>query len=270
VTTQQWPRGLDAPCSIWGTKQNWMTTGNVWFVDSVTGVDAVSPRGLDERRPLASLRQAHTNAVTGDTVVLAATHRESLAAQTYLQMTKRLTVLGSQQSSGIPCPIITLNRTINAALIIGTAEAEETIFSNVQFLSGNNIESTDVGISLAIRTLFHQCYFQVKTGKMISYGGCPGTLQQCTFLSIDDSTPTGQAIVMSGTYGIRMDEVTFDAGENGWYLGRAVDAITLGQQDDLQMRDITLLRGSDIQVYPTSSGCYNVSAASHVQGRVLW
>src|SRR5687767_7336230 len=76
-------------------------SGNTWYVDSVTGSDAASPRGRDRARPLATLAQALTNAAAGDVIVFFSGHTQTLTAITTLSLAG-LKLLGEGSGSSRP------------------------------------------------------------------------------------------------------------------------------------------------------------------------
>src|SRR5688572_8640882 len=61
------------------TAANLHITGDVWYVDSATGVDGAS-LGKQRLAPLDTLAQAVTNASDGDAIVFLAGHTETLTA----------------------------------------------------------------------------------------------------------------------------------------------------------------------------------------------
>ena len=277
MTTSVWTKGLGATGSIYGTMQPLVTTGDVWFVDSASGTDDDSPRGKNELYPLATLVQAVDNAVDGDIIVLASTHSETLSANGYLSLDKRVTILGQGQSAGVPCATLNLDYEGGVPLEFGASEAVGCCVSNVRFTLGASLESSNCGISVVVgNILFDTCYFEVRRCTMMRYYGCAaGSLNvNCTFVNVTASPATpvegGHAIYMAGSSHVRMKRLTLDAGAVGWKNGIALDASTGGQQIDLRLEDLTLLRGSDVDVYPTSSGQYNISNESSGQGRVHW
>lgn len=83
--------------------------GQVWFVNSTTGTDAVAPSGLDRTLPLATLQQAVTNSADGDIIVMLGTHAETIS--TAIAISKCLDIVGEGVSSGVPTATLTLGGT---------------------------------------------------------------------------------------------------------------------------------------------------------------
>ena len=77
------------------------TSNSVWYVNSATGTDAVSPAGKNREKPLATLAQAITNAQANDIIVLMDGHAESTTSFMTLS-TAGVKIVGAGSSGGIP------------------------------------------------------------------------------------------------------------------------------------------------------------------------
>lgn len=261
-----WANGLGATASLFGTKQNFATTGKVWFVDSETGTDG--SHGENEKYPVATLGQAVTNAADGDTVVLASTHDETISGST-LSISKRLNILGSGSSSGIPMPRIRCTPAQGVALLTG---ADGSVVSNVRFSTPGESDIV-VYLNGVDGVVLDGCYFDVSdegdSGGLLSLNGTSLVrVVRCSFVSAaTEENPAVTGVSLAGTSHTLFDECVLDAGLYGWASGIAMTASDA--QTALQLRDLTLLRGSDVSVHASSTGCFNVSSVSG-QGRVIW
>jgi hypothetical protein len=265
-----WPNGLGATGSLIGDKEPFATSGDVWFVDSATGTDAASPRGLNEKMPLATLVQAVANAADGDTIVLAATHDETLLAN--LDIDKKLSVLGSGNSSGIPSAILRTSVSSAYGALSFSSGSAGSLLSNVRIIAAAAQSGVQVYIGAEHNIVLDSLRFEVDQGhdyslKIAGVIGC--LVQRCTFVSIMETDPESapRAVFLEGCEDILFVEPVFDAGAYGWYQGIAM--YTNGPQHNVRMIDATLLRGSDVSMYAASTGAYNVSSSSG-QGRVIW
>jgi len=249
------------------------TSGNVWYVNSATGIDAPSPRGLSPEYPLAQLDQAVANSASGDVIVLMANHSEDIAAQ--IVLAKDLTIVGQGRTSGIPS--VSLNHAIAGAEMI-VAVVARVEFRNVRFgpaVVAGTFEALILGTTPG--TKFVGCRFEVgaldtaavaKVSLTANTGG-PEFID-CAFASV---APVGGAVPVRFVYceeanpNTLFQRCTFSAGASG-FAGDGYAVRFHTAQDNLVLEDLTL-QGADLFVHADSTGRYNV-ASSTGASRVVW
>ena len=216
MAMKSWPNGLGATASLFGDRLNFHTTGDVWFVDSVTGTDAASPAGLNEKAPLATLEQAVTNAASGDLVVLASTHDEEISSKISVSG-KYLEILGSGQSGGIPSPTLTCNVQNDYAIDFAGSVC---LISNVKFVTSTG-GSQPKCLRISARSNANDCYFEAAEGAatLLGVAGTGGIIDGCTFICTATATAGANAMVLDGTIDLDIRECIFDAGAIGWLRG---------------------------------------------------
>lgn len=262
-----WPQGLGADGSELGTALELHTTGDVWFVDSETGTDGISPLGRDEKYPLETLAQAVTNAAAGDIIVLASSHDETITEQ--LSIAKRLTIVGSGSSAGIPSATIRCGTTSEAAI---EADADGIRIINVAFYVGDTATGLSTNPISAAAYHLEDCYFELADGASSGatfavVTGC--SAKRCTFKSARTEGGTGGVgLNIYTSVNTLVEDCVFDAGEFGWSGGSGLYAMS-DEQSNLVLRNLSLLRGSDVLVNSGSTG-YWYPGTTHSKGRVVW
>ena len=249
---------------------NLATTGQVWYVDSASGADDVSPRGLSPEYPLATLDQAVTNSATGDIVVLKSTHDETLTAQ--ITMTKRLTIVGLGSSSGVPLACLTNNVAGNNMLEYSSAPWE---IRNVRFKE-DGASATLAKLKLGTDCKVDGCLFEVGDDDPQAYAAVEmGTssaihIVDSTFRSVgtDATTPPGPLITSLVVTDTLIQRCTFSAGITGFYGNSGYGVYLNATMVNLVLEDLTL-QGCDIYVASASTGRYNV-VSSTGSARVEW
>lgn len=232
-------------------------SGNVWYVDSVTGTDAASPVGKDRKRPLATLGQAITNSLDGDVIVMLKTHAETFTAVVTLS-TKRLKFIGEGKNSGNPMVKLTLNHA-TAKLFDCTVRQE---FYNVWF-NEPQVPATGNIISLATEngSIISECYFECganNDGTCVDVVADGTRIDNTTFIStavLSTAVPR-EGLAVAGDY-TRMDGVTFDGGSFGFANATSEPyAYEDGAAGNLLFTylGISLLRGADMSITATATG----------------
>ena len=268
------PNGIgisNASDQLAGAK-NLVTAGTVWYVDSVTGVDAAG-RGRSPEYPVATFAQALSNSSSGDIVVLLPTHDEIVTAQT--QIDKRLTIVGLGTTSGKPSAGFTNNVAGGIMFANGGAPVE---WRNV-FFKKNGAAATTYKIAAESYWRFHKCRFEAgdndpKSSRSIMLIGASSDMvfSDCWFGSVatDPTDPPAtmvDAIAFALTR-VRFERCTFDAGLTG-FSGTTGYALNLGGANvDLVLEDLTL-NGADVNVGSTSTGRANVLVSTGA-ARVVW
>lgn len=260
---KHWPQGLGYtlgdPLLI--QAEQFVTSGDVWFVDSENGDDGND--GRSERAPLATIAQAQTNAVTYDVVVLAETHDETLTSA--FSVTKSLTFLGAGKSNGLP----------SAKLRMNHASAGITFVSNMCSFRNVYFEEQAQANSGALVTLgsshcgLFDCYMVMgpesasATGVAIS--GNFSHMFRTTIVSVStgEENPPDIGVSLNAQY-IRLVDCVVDAGELGFGDYYAIKDIGGGGTacDGLRIENISLLRGADILLDAETKGFVHVGTAT--------
>lgn len=238
--------------------EEWQDSGQRWYVRSTTGSDAVSPRGLDRIRPLATLGQAYTNASAGDTIVLLENHQETLAlAQT---LGKALYVV-SEGSGSTRAQFIA-----NGAVAMFDVTAAGVRLENIYFPQSTSAPTCRVRVGAAECHIV-SCDFDCgasDTASALKFVTGAGTarVEGCQFLSTGTSLSAQPAIgleVANAMTGLDVVDCVFDGGSVGWsdYALKGGAAITR-----LYALRLSLLRDSDVIVATGSTYRVNVLDAT--------
>lgn len=237
------------------------TTGHVWYVSSLTGSDAVSPKGRERVAPLATLSQAVTNAAPGDVIDLMENHVETISIS--LAVSKVLTIVSEGLGSS------------RAKLICGGAismlvlSQPGTVLNNVYFPASTvagavRLSITSSGIVLA------NCYFECgpnDNSATISYATA---LSSCRLTGATFRATGSQpaiAVSFAGTHtGFFLENVTFDGGSFG-FSDFAFKAA--GIQTAIYANDIRQLNGADVSLAAGWTGFWlpaNASGSARFEG----
>lgn len=245
------------------------TSGDVWYVYSVTGSDAASPRGKERIRPLATLAQAHTNAAAGDVICILSGHTETLtAAQTFNKA--GLLVIG--EGSGATRPRFT--RFGNVVMFDVTAAG--VMFDNLFFPASVTTSSASARMRFAGGgNQCRNCYFECSTlddGPSIETvtGAADILIRDTTVISTATSIsdqPDSAIKVTNALSRLDLDTVTMDGGSSGWanpFTFNGAAAITT-----LRGINMDLLRDSDMTFATGTTGYLHVRNHSG-SARVVW
>lgn len=244
-------------------------SGFVWYVDSVTGSDAASPRGRERIRPLATLAQAHTNASAGDLIVCLAGHTETLtAAQTFDKA--GLHVLGEGAGSG------RAKFTRFGDVNMFDVTAAGVVFDNILFPASITTTSTKSRLRFAgAGNQCVNCYFECSTlddGPSLETitGAADVLIEETTFISTATSIsdqPDSAIKVTNAISRLELRTVVMSGGSSGWanpYAFNGAGAITT-----LRARNVDLLLDSDITLASGTSGSLHIRNATG-SARVVW
>jgi hypothetical protein len=270
VTVQLWNKGLGATASVYGTQAPMIHTGNTWFVDSATGTDDVSPRGLNEMAPLATLAQAIANAADGDFIVLADTHDEDIDD---VALDIKVFIMGSGESGGVPMAKLRANYTgsSHAGLYV-TSGASGSVISNVDFI--NEAAGRALTLYFAERVKLDSCVFHVDfplSRGLYAVSADGLIMDRCTFIAGSTGADV-EGFVLQSVDDAELRSVVMDAGAIGWKLGVGGSIGT--HSLDARVLDINLVRGSDIVLdtagASASTGFCSTSDSSTGKPRVGW
>lgn len=258
---------------VLATQTPFITSGNVWWVNSVTGVDAASPAGQDREKPLATLVQANTNATAGDTIVLQSGHVETFTV--LFGALKAVTVVGVGTTSGKPAAQLKINAA--AAGLISTASGVCEL-RNIYFPAAVQSDTSATGkirIAATPGVVISGCYFESSANDQlaaISIDAASNSvlIENCTFVSTATTVATRptRALQVDGAISdLRIIGCTFDDGTVG-YANPACD-ISGATITRLRAHSNTLLRGADVAIASASTG-YFVPSTVTGGGRVGW
>lgn len=236
----------------WATLSPVYTSGNVWFVNSVTGTDAASPRGKDRSTPLATLNQAHTNAANNDVIVLMSGHSETVTAVVTLSKTG-VVYLG--EGTGSSAPTFTRNVDTNGIVFSGagcwvenlrfaTDGALALTTGDRVVISGNSVKMVNCYFALTAASVTTTAALVVSNGVTNLYigGGTQFVNSGATLIG---------GLSASGATDVELDDVTFDGGTAGW--GSGINAASFGAVARLRVRNVDLLNGSEFNLGTTAT-----------------
>lgn len=244
-------------------------SGDVWYVHSGTGTDAVSPAGKTRYSPLATLEQALTNAADGDAICLLAGHTQTVTSQ--ITISERLVILGA--GTGASRPKFTRGADIQMIAVSGA----RVQFRNVFFEDSTTIASSSARVSVSgANARFIDCYFECggyDEGPAMDLvtGGDGARIDGCTFISVATALADRPAMgmrVANAITGLELVGAIFDGGAVGWTNQYAFDG-SAAAITDLRAENISLLRDSDIGLHASTVGYVHVGEASS-SARVVW
>lgn len=233
-------------------------SGKVWFVGP-GGSDAAAPRGLDRKRPLATLAQAYTNAAAGDVIVCLSGHAESLgAAQTLAKAGVHIISEGTgSQRARFTC---------TAAVAMFDITAAGVVLDNLYFPASTSAPTARVRIA-AVGCEVNNCNFDSgasDTAAALRFVTGAGECSVTGSYFVSTATavtaqPNAGIEVANAMSDLTLDECRFDGGTYGWssyaFLGTA--AITR-----LTTYSLELLNSSRFIVATGSVYKINLSSAS--------
>lgn len=231
---------------------NLALSGDVWYVSSTSGTDAVSPAGKERVKPLATLAQAHTNAAAGDVIVLLANHTETLTgAQTFNKAGLRVVSEGTGISN-------MARFTCNGAVVMFDVTAAGVWLGNIYFAASTLAPSPARVRIASTGTLVRNCYFACgvsDTVPSLQYvtGAGQARVEGTTFVSTSASVatqPHSGINVLNAMSELVLSTVVFDGGSSGWSqpyalnVGAAVTRLVSTNMDLLHDSDVTVATGS--------------------------
>jgi hypothetical protein len=268
---QYLPNGIGATLGdSLATTEPLILTGNVWYVDSATGTDAVSPAGKNREKPLATLAQAHTNASANDIIVCLSGHSETLTAGQVF--TKSVLLIGEGASGALPTVKFTQDAAAAGLFSIVAAGVE---IRNIWFEEAAQLASVNKVYVDAVCTDFRltDCYFEGNANDalaLVAILGARCTIEGCTFISTatDTAAQPYAGIETSGAISdLRMIGVKLSDGTVGW-SGAAMVA-SGAAVTRLRCEGLSLLLGAEMLIHASSTGHVN-PATSTGGGRVSW
>lgn len=244
-------------------------SGQVWFVSYVSGTDAASPRGLDREAPLKTLAQAIVNAADNDIVVL-------LDTQTItgtVNISKRLAVIGSGLSGGIPVSGIQGNLAAGNVLTISTSACE---LRNLRIKAHQQANATDRISVTASDFAMVGCYLECAGNDLadalsLDSGADRAAIMNTTFISTATSVASRPVSALSNSAvlaDVRLDGLTVSGGAVGFSGAYAVD-FSAAAISRLKAQSVSLLLGADMKLNALTTGWVNVDISTG-SARLEW
>jgi hypothetical protein len=272
MTVQFYPNGIggSAPGDSLDLARPLQTTGNVWYVSSLIGIDAASPAGQNREKPLATLAQAVTNAASDDIVVFLTGHTETLVAAQ--AVVKRLTFIGEGTSLGKPSVSFRTNAAVSALFTLSGTNIELRNIYFPEALQADSIAKIQWS-GTAGRVV--GCYFELgakdTAGALQLAASDQMRIESSTFISTATLTSAqpGYAIRSTGTLAdLEISNTVISAGTVGFSNFSAVD-LTLGAATRCRFTGLSLLLGADIAMGAAATGYVNVQLSTG-GSRVAW
>lgn len=239
-------------------------SGQVWYVNSATGADAASPRGLSPEYPVATLQQAITNAASLDVIVLMDGHTETIATVLSLG-SKHLTMTAGGSASAKPT--VKLTDGVAAGNMVATTTSNSVRWRNVWFPKTTQTK-TQASFALAGgQDAFDGCYFEIDTNNA-SYVkvalGHTVKFKNSTFISVATvktarAMPAIDLTATAGPSDVEIDSCVFDGGTFGWETYAILENGGFSPTFRLQGRSISLLRGADVSLATGTTGYFQVT-----------
>ncbi len=254
------------------TAEPLITSGNIWFVYSTTGVNDVSPRGLSRTEPLATLAQAITNSSNGDIIVLLDGHTETIATGG-LTISKNLIIVGSGSSSGLPTVKLT---PFGEDAVMFTISGAAVQLRNIWFEERTVDSTTNATISVTGANFqMIGCYCQLGqydyATLSLGSGADRARLVNTTFISTATSLtaqPDTGLVVAAAISDLDIDGCVFSNGTHGFSSAYALTASAAA---------ITRLRAQSLSMLLSANATFHTSTIGHVNvqtstgnGHVLW
>jgi hypothetical protein len=272
MSIQYYPNGVggDPPGDFLDTCLPLYTSGNVWYVSSLTGTDAISPAGLNREKPLATLSQALSNALAGDIVVFLPGHTQTITG--VHNISKRLTLLGEGVANGKPS--VSFKPNFNGTMFNPTADGVE--FRNLYFPESVQANaSSKIGPNNNVaEMLVRGCYFEQgpnDLGPGLSITGARCRVESSTFISTATLTTAQPYVAIQGggtVASFTMIDTVVSAGTVGFSLYSAID-FTLATVTNLNIESLSLLLGADMALPVGATGRVNIQTATG-GSRVQW
>ena len=252
-------------------------SGNVWWCNSTTGVDAGSPQGLDREAPLLTIAQAMANAALGDIIVLQNGFTETCVAP--LACRAGITLVGEGSSGGQPTRSLINNQAAGEILSVSAVGVE---IRNIKFPANLQVNASAKIIVTNHNSRIIGCYFEGGPhdhAAQVQYGVAADwtcqVVRNTTFISVAptcaDRPYTGIYIPRGNNY-MTLDGVTFDDGPFGWNVDYAFYGMAAASLY-FRMIGVSLLHGASMYmngtVAGTSLGWLNVQTRTG-GGRVNW
>lgn len=185
-----------------------MTTGSVFWVDSVTGNDANA--GTNRNSPKGTIASANTAATAnnGDMIICLSTHAESIASSVALKAGVRLFGMGTGSNK----TSVTISGNVDA-FNMSNARAE---IHNVRFPAGSAAHTAAVNFA-ANGCRVTNCDFLLSTYDLdtitVPAAGLDCEINGCTFTITGDGPDRAISVESASALGLKVIGCTFDGGD---------------------------------------------------------
>lgn len=278
---KNWPQGIgETNGDSLITQAAFQSSGDVWYVDSVTGND--SNDGRNRVRPLATLAHAISVCAALDTIVCLDGHQETLDATAITK--DGLTIVGAGNAGGLPTVKITPGNETGSCLNVQQPGLRiRNIWFKERATSNDKVTITYANAGTDPNGCeIDGCYFECGTkdlGKKIQIGAGANYLRisntkfVCTATSGDTEPLIAIGFVNSvSPYAMRMLDVTFDGGVDGFSNYWAFDSSNGAGIRAFLFERISLLNGADMKFRTTATADTGILQVGLAQGgsRIDW
>ncbi len=244
-------------------------SGQVWYCNFATGTDAASPQGLNPQAPLQTLAQAITNAADNDIIVLLASETLTVA----VTVSKKVAIVGTGTSAGIPSTSIITNAAAAATLAITTSAVE---LRNLKFPTNTQANSSDRLAVSGSDFRMVGCYVECSgtdEGDTLSLdaGADRARIANTTFISTATSAadlPKSAIVNSAAIADLELDGLVVSGGTVGFSSQFAVD-LSAAAVTRVKGQSISLLLGADMKLHASSTGWINTQNSSGA-ARLEW
>jgi hypothetical protein len=274
MSVQYYPNGIGGypPGDFLDTCKPLQTSGNIWYVSSLVGIDAVAPAGLNREKPLATVAQAVTNAIDEDIIVFLPGHTQTLT--TVQALAKSLTLIGEGTISDKPAVSFAMNAAANSifsATVAGVEFRNLYFPQNLQANASPKVAFTGSGTDGLVRGCYFDCG-ATDTGAAISIGASRSRIESTILISTATTRAAQPSLAIRATpgayTGLVLKDVVVSAGTVGFSNFSAVD-FSQAVVTRLRAEGLSLLLGADADFGSASTGRVNVQLATG-GSRVQW
>jgi hypothetical protein len=256
------------------TTAPWYTSGTIYYVSSALGDDTNA--GTERLQPKKTVGSAETAASSGDIIILASDHDETLTAT--LALSAGITIVGAGSSSGQPTAKLTNNSATTELIDVRGANCAVIgiLFpTNDQTNAAARVAIGSVEFAAVDNFILRGCRFEstsTDTGAAVDLAaGDRGTIDDCQFVvtSTTGTSPgSGLEITDVNMDGLIIRDTTFDGGtlgyEDGIALKGAASTMTFAR-----FENVSLLNGADATIEASSGGRMNFVNTTG-SGRVIF
>lgn len=250
------------------------TSGDVWYVSSTaTGAaDAGGTAGKERIKPLLTLAQAITNAVAGDTIVVLASHTQTISATQTISLAG-LTIVG--EGTGSTRPKFTRGTIAANGQMFDITGAGVTL-QNLYFPATITTANTGAKVRTnAVHTRIRDCYFEASTlddGAQFETitGASQVLIADTTFIStatLPSDQPDSAIKITNAITDLSLETVILNGGTSGWAQPFAFNGA--GAITRLRGLGVDLLNDSDITLVTATTGYINLRNTSG-SARIVW
>jgi hypothetical protein len=253
------------------TNTGLIVSGNIWYVNSVTGTDAAAPAGKNREKPLATLAQALTNAADQDIIVCQAGHTQTVTST--MSVSKKVVIVGA--GSGSTRPKFTINSASSSLFNIITDHVELRNLWIEENAQANSVQKINVD---ATGTDFKMigCYLEANGNDddailVVDTGAHRCQLVNCTFISTSTTTTTQpHSAILSGGAVSNLEIVgcTVSDGTVGWSNIWGVD-LSVAAVTGLHVESLSLLLGAEWINHASTTGFMGIPTRTG-GGKVSW